>query len=94
VAKQFGISQKFPSFQDRQSLSLYDMIFYPLLSTLLRQNINRKKFRIGTSPAELAVVCASRMKIIHVVTVITFPVTDKVIYTFIYYYLMENRPYI
>jgi len=55
-----------------------------------------KKFRIGTSLAELAVVRASRMKIIHVVTVIdtTFPVTDKVIYTFIYYYLMENRPYI
>ena len=55
----------------------------------------RKKFRIGTSLAELAVVRASRMKIIHVVTVIntSFPVTDKVIYTFIYY-LMENRPYI
>jgi len=55
-----------------------------------------KKFRIGTSLAELAVVRASRMKIIHVVTVInsTFPVTDKVIYTFIYYYLMEKRPYI
>ena len=36
------------------------------------------------------------MKTIHVVTVIntTFPVTDKVIYTFIYYYLKENRPYI
>jgi len=36
------------------------------------------------------------MKIVHVVTVIntTFPVTDKVIYTFIYYYLMENRSYI
>ena len=45
--------------------------------------------------AELALVRASRMKIMHVVTVIntTFPVTDKVIYTFIYYYLMENRPY-
>ena len=56
----------------------------------------RKKFRIGTSLAELAIVRASQMKIIHVVTVIntTFPVTDKVIYTFIYYYLMENRPYI
>jgi len=55
-----------------------------------------KKFRIGTSLAELAVVRASRMKIIHVVTVnnTTFPVTDKVIYTFIYYYLMENCPYI
>ena len=53
-----------------------------------------KKFRIGTSLAELTVVRASRMKIIHVVTVIntTFPVTDKVIYTYIYYYLMENRP--
>ena len=36
------------------------------------------------------------MKIIHVVTVIntTFPVSDKVIYTFIYYYVIENRPYI
>jgi len=56
----------------------------------------RKKFRIGTSLAELAVVRASRMKIVHFVTVIntTFPVTEKVIYTFIYYYLMENRPYI
>jgi len=55
-----------------------------------------KKFRIGTSLAELALVRASRMKIIHVVTVIntTFSVTDKVIYTFIYYYVIENRPYI
>ena len=46
-----------------------------------------KKFRIGTSLAKLALVRASRMKIIHVVTVIntTFPVTDKVTYTFIYY---------
>jgi len=59
-------------------------------------NFSWKKFRIGTSLAELAVVRASRMKIIHVVTVIntTFPVADKVIYTFIYYYLIENRPYI
>ena len=59
-------------------------------------NTKRKKFRIGTSLAELALVRASRMKILHVVTVIntTFPVTDKVIYTFIYYYLIENRPYI
>jgi len=63
---------------------------------IIIQLIQWKKFRIGTSLAELALVRASRMKIIHVVTVIntTFPVTDKVIYTFIYYYLMENRPYI
>jgi len=63
---------------------------------LLSLHCYGKKFHIRTSPAELAVVRASRMKIIHVVTVIntTFPVTDKVIYTFIYYYLMENRPYI
>ena len=65
------------------------------LCILAREPV-RKKFRIGTSLAELALVRASRMKIIHVVTVIntTFPVTDKVIYTFIYYYVIENRPYI
>jgi len=24
----------------------------------------------------------------------TFPITEKVIYTFLYYYVIDNRPYI
>jgi len=43
----------------------------------------------GMSP----VVYTQRMKVIHTLGG-TFPVTEKVIYTFLYYYVIHNRSYI
>jgi len=40
-----------------------------------------------------ASVYAPRMKVIHAFGGI-FPVTEKVIYTFLYYYVIDNRRYI
>ena len=53
------------------------------------------KFSIGTSVSvsgNVPVVYAPRMKVIHVFGG-TLPVTEKVIYTFLYYYVIDNRRY-
>jgi len=41
----------------------------------------------------LPVVYTPQMKVIHAFGS-TFPITEKVIYTFLYYYIIDNRLYI
>jgi len=69
--------------------------FYQLLRSL--DSSAQGKSSVSKLPCQFQgmspVVYAPRMKVIHAF-VGTFPVTEKVIYTFLYYFVIDNRRYI